>query len=152
MNIFDKILLKSRNILYRRKVRYMGKRVLFWGKGIIIKGINVSIGDNCTINNYVIINSKKANINIGNNVTISDYVYITATGLDLENFIKKKIHIEKDVRIGNNVWIGARSIILPGIKISDNVVIAAGSVVTKDVESYAVVAGIPAKGIKKLEN
>ena len=54
----------------------------------------------------------------------------------------------KEVKIGNDVWIGARSIILPGVTIGDGAVIAAGSIVTKDVESYAVVGGNPAKIIK----
>lgn len=54
----------------------------------------------------------------------------------------------QQVTIGNDVWIGARVIILPGIKISDGAIIAAGAVVTKDVEPYAIVGGTPAKVIK----
>ena len=53
------------------------------------------------------------------------------------------------VVIGNDVWIGARVIILPGVHIGDGCVIGAGSVVTKDVEEYTVVAGNPAKFIRK---
>ena len=56
------------------------------------------------------------------------------------------------VEIGNDVWIGKSSIILSGITIGDGAVIAAGSIVTKDVEPYSVVAGIPAKLIKKRFN
>lgn len=54
--------------------------------------------------------------------------------------------------IGNDVWIGSRSIIMRGITIGDGAIIAANSVVTKDVEPYAIVAGIPAKLIKKRFN
>jgi len=50
----------------------------------------------------------------------------------------------KPVRIGNNVWIGGRSIINPGVTIGDHVVVGSGSVVTKDIPDYAVVAGNPA--------
>ncbi len=50
--------------------------------------------------------------------------------------------------IGNDVWLGTQCIILPGVKIGDGAVIGAGSIVTKDVEPYSVVAGIPAKKIK----
>lgn len=53
------------------------------------------------------------------------------------------------VIIGNDVWIGARVIILPGCKVGNGVVIGAGAVVTKDIPDYCVVGGIPAKVIKK---
>lgn len=53
-----------------------------------------------------------------------------------------------DIVIGNDVWIGAKSTIMSGIKISDGVVVGAGSTVTKDVPPYAIVAGNPAKIIK----
>ena len=53
-----------------------------------------------------------------------------------------------DIVIGNDVWIGGRVIILPGVKIGDGAIIGAGSVVTKDVSEYDVVAGNPARVIK----
>nr|WP_049962414.1 CatB-related O-acetyltransferase [Oribacterium sp. FC2011] len=53
-----------------------------------------------------------------------------------------------DVEIGNDVWIGERVIILPGVKIGDGAAIAAGSIVTKDVMPYTLVGGVPAKRIK----
>lgn len=56
------------------------------------------------------------------------------------------------VEIGNDVWIGSHSIILSGVRIGDGAVIAAGSVVTKDVEPYSIVAGVPAKEIRKRFN
>lgn len=52
------------------------------------------------------------------------------------------------VKIGNDVWIGARAMILDGVNIGDGAVIAAGAVVTKDVPSYAIVGGVPAKVLK----
>lgn len=144
-----KYLLKFRYFLYKRKFKNIGDRVMFWGRGIIVRGKRVSIGNHSTLNNYVILNSENEDINLGNNVTLSDFTYITTMGLDPEKFFEnKKIHTEKSVKIGNNVWIGARSIILQGVTISDNVIVAAGSVVTKDVPSNVVVAGIPAKVIK----
>lgn len=57
-------------------------------------------------------------------------------------------HDGRPVIIGEDVWIGAGSIILPGVKIGDGAVIGAGSVVTKDVQPYAIVAGNPAKLIR----
>ena len=56
----------------------------------------------------------------------------------------------KPVTIGNNVWIGGRAIINPGINIGDNVVIASGAVVTKDVQGNMIVGGNPARVIKEI--
>lgn len=55
----------------------------------------------------------------------------------------------KKTIIGNDVWIGARAIILSGVKIGDGAIIAAGAVVTKDVEPYTIAGGVPAKPIRK---
>lgn len=57
-----------------------------------------------------------------------------------------------NTKIGNNVFIGANSIILPGITIGNNIIIGAGSIVTKDVEDYSIIAGNPARLIRKDEN
>ena len=54
----------------------------------------------------------------------------------------------RKVTIGNDVWIGMRSIIMPGITIGDGAIIGAGAVVTKDVPDYAVVGGVPARIIR----
>ena len=57
--------------------------------------------------------------------------------------------IEKDIVIGNDVWLGANSIILAGVTIGEGTIVAAGSVVTKDLPDYVIAAGIPAKPIKR---
>lgn len=54
----------------------------------------------------------------------------------------------KDITVGNHVWFGHRVIVLPGVTIGDHAIVGAGSVVTKDVPNYAIVAGNPAKVIK----
>lgn len=56
--------------------------------------------------------------------------------------------VEKDIVIGNDVWIGANSVILSGVKINDGAVVASGSIVTKEVPANAIVAGCPARVIK----
>lgn len=61
---------------------------------------------------------------------------------------KRTERILKPVHIGDDVWIGARSIITPGVTIGNHAIVAAGAVVTKDVEEWAVVGGNPAKKIK----
>lgn len=65
--------------------------------------------------------------------------------------INRRLHSKGDVTIGNNVWIGDKATILPAVTIGDGAVIAANSVVTKDVPAYSVVAGNPAKVIKQVK-
>lgn len=65
-----------------------------------------------------------------------------------KNFLRQGIKTEQVV-IGKNVWIGANSVILPGVRIGDNSVIGAGSTVTKDIPSYSVAVGNPAKIVKQ---
>ena len=57
--------------------------------------------------------------------------------------------VEKDIVIGNDVWIGSNSVILAGAKIGNGSVVAAGSVVNKEIPEYVIAGGIPAKPIKK---
>ena len=59
---------------------------------------------------------------------------------------------ERPVFVGNDVWLGDRGIILPGVHIGDGCIIGAGSVVTRDIPPYSVAAGIPAKVIKDRKN
>ena len=69
-----------------------------------------------------------------------------------ENLYREDIFVDNEkhlVKIGNDVWIGSNVLLLPGITIGDGAIIAAGAVVTKDVEPYAIVGGVPAKTIKK---
>ena len=63
---------------------------------------------------------------------------------------REYLGIAKPVKIGNDVWIGGT--ILPGVTIGNNVVVAAGAVVTKDVPDNCVVGGVPAKIMKEIEN
>lgn len=61
----------------------------------------------------------------------------------------KSLHHANSIHIGNDVWIGTRAIILAGVHIGDGAIIGAGSVVTKDVPPYSIVAGVPARVIRQ---
>jgi acetyltransferase-like isoleucine patch superfamily enzyme len=67
-----------------------------------------------------------------------------------KNFLRQGVQTEQ-VIIGKNVWVGANAVILPGVKIGDNSVVGAGSVIVEDVPAYSVVAGNPAKIIKQYD-
>ena len=100
-------------------------------------GINARIHGDCTIGDHVMMGP--------------DVVIITSN----HSFDRTDIPMmfqgfeeERPVIIGNDVWIGERVIILPGVHVGDGAILAAGAVVTKDVPPYAIVAGVPAKMIK----
>ncbi|SMC23241.1 maltose O-acetyltransferase [Clostridium acidisoli DSM 12555] len=111
------------------------------GKNIRI-GNNSGIGKNCFIDDRGI-------VNIGSDVLMADDVMIYTSNHRTNR--NQKIILQDfeilDVRIKDDVWIGARVIILPGVIIGRGAVIGAGAVVTKDVEDYSIVGGVPAKVI-----
>lgn len=78
------------------------------------------------------------------NLTVSAFPYVPYVG----GFVEKRNQTYRKVFIGNDVWIGANSVIMPGVTIGDGAVIGAGAVVTKDVPPYAIVVGVPAKVVK----
>lgn len=112
----------------------------------------VIIGDNCRIytRNF---GSEPWMITVGNKVTItSGVVVLTHDGSTwLMNDEKGRRYLYRRVEIGNNVFIGVNSIIMPGVRIEDNVIVAAGSIVTKSVPSGVIIAGNPAKIIGNYE-
>lgn len=132
----------------------LGKRVSVGGpikisgnpKNIIIKG---SVG----INAFCVLGCRDdAKIIIGNNVRISACSVIIPYGLEINVLDKKRNHIGYgDIVIEDNVWVGSNSTVVGSVKIGKNSVIAAGSVVTKNVPSNCVVAGVPAKIVKHLK-
>ena len=89
----------------------------------------------------------KNKIIIGINVAISHDVTIMDS--DAHNIDFDGYEMTKPIIIGNNVWIGSRSIVLKGVNIGDGAIVAAGSVVTKDVPANCIVAGVPARVIKE---
>lgn len=118
---------------------------------------SLTIGNHCSIGEYNHITACNK-ITIGDGLLTGRFVYI---GDNAHGELKKEYaHIppqdrclcsKGEVVIGNNVWIGDKVTILGGVHIGDNVIIAANAVVTKDVLSNSVVAGVPAKVIKMIE-
>ena len=112
--------------------------------GDVTIGDHTRIGIHCTVIGPVC---------IGSNVNLAQGITVTALNHNFEDTTKRIDEqgiSTKPVVIGDDVWIGANAVILPGVTIGQHVVVAAGAVVTKDVPDNCVVGGVPAKEIKKL--
>lgn len=112
----------------------------------------LTIGSNTYIGEYNNIRVAGGELSIGNNTLISQHITIVTSN---HLIARDKLICNQEwngdnnfIYIGDDVWIGASSIILPGVTIGNGAVVAAGSVVTKDVPEYAVVAGNPARIMK----
>jgi maltose O-acetyltransferase len=114
---------------------------------------NVHIGDGTYVNPYTEIESgPNSQVRIGRNCAIARFVCIRAITHDLSNGTGPEMQfVEKDIVIGDHVWIGTQAFIKEGVSIGDHAVIAAHAVVTKDVPAYAVVAGVPARVLRYLD-
>ena len=114
------------------------------GEGLVI-GSNVGIAQNCFI-------QVRGRVMIGNDVIFGPGVYLFSENHNFDNPdlpVSSQGETRKGVMIDDGVWIGTRAVILDGVKIGRNSIVAAGSVVNKDVPPYAIVAGVPAKIIKE---
>lgn len=114
-------------------------------------GKNTYIGENFYANfNLIIVDD--GDVYIGDNVMIAPNVTISPTGHPVEPETRKLgMQFSIPIRIGNNVWIGANSVILPGITIGNNSVIGAGSIVTKDIPPNVVAVGNPCKVLRPID-
>jgi maltose O-acetyltransferase len=112
-------------------------------------GAHIEIGDNSGIGKYCQVPD---NIKIGNDVMMGPEVLVFARNHHHEDLtIPMRLQGAREsppVTIGDDTWIGARVIILPGVNIGHGVIVGAGSVVTKDVPPYAICAGNPARVLK----
>lgn len=136
-----RVRINLKNLRIGRQV-FLAEGCHIWGSGTI------EIGDNVAIGKDTIIFANKE-ITIGNNTLIAAQCYIIDAdhGYKRNKLIREQELISMPIKIGNDVWIGAGAKILKGVKIGDGAVIGAGAVVNKDVESYSIVGGVPAKKI-----
>ena len=128
------------------------------GKQCTIRGIkNIKIGKNSSIGGRALILCTRAKLIIGNYVMIGPQVSIITGDHKIDTVGKYMVNVSDDEKVPENdlpvvieddVWIGANSTILKGVTIGEGSVVAAGSVVTKNVPAYTIVGGVPAKIIK----
>lgn len=139
--IYNKIIFTYRSIKYRNdQIEYFRK-------------LGVTFGKNCRLVGKNDFGREPFLVTIGNHVSITTSTFITHDGgVWVFREQKPTIDIIKPINIGNNVFIGADCLILPGVTIEDNVVLGARSVVTKNLAKNAVYAGTPARFIKSIDD
>ena len=145
-NVFLFTLFKNKTFKIHKSARIFSSVKIF-GK------IKVSIGANTYIGHQSIITGgANAFIKIGSDCDISDRVSVFCGTHEVDGSQLKAAGrgIGKDITIGNGVWIGYGALILPGVNISDNVIVAAGCVVHKNIPSHTIVGGNPMKIIRKI--
>lgn len=113
-------------------------------------GSHVHLGEHFYANfNMVIVDDM--DVYIGDRVMIGPNVTICTTGHPVYPLYREMVaHYSLPIRIGNGVWVGANSVILPGVTIGDNAVIGAGSIVTKDIPANVVAVGNPCKVMREI--
>ncbi|CAH7484674.1 conserved hypothetical protein [Vibrio chagasii] len=167
-SIYSLIFWKVQSYKYGLHIESNGidRRAKLHGRNIIRKGVSISgnveigkysyvSGPNTTINSAEI--GRFCSIAMGVKIGLDEHDYSLVSthpflySKKFGDFVKKNGSKQKKIRpvIGNDVWIGANAVINRGVTISNGAVIAAGSIVTKDVPPYSIVAGIPATIISK---
>jgi acetyltransferase-like isoleucine patch superfamily enzyme len=116
-------------------------------EGVVSIGAKTVMGQECTISAY-------QHVSIGRECVIADRVMLIDFDhgmVEVERPIRLQGIYKRDVRVGNNVWIGYGACILRGVTVGDNAVIGTNAVVTEDVPDNAVVGGVPARVIRMRE-
>lgn len=161
-----------RRALWRRRLRSCGDRVNFMrdirirdarnisiGAGTVMgqgcrlyadggESPSIELGQRVGLNDGVMINADVGGrVVLGDHTIVGPNVVMRASNHNYRRrdlLVQEQGHTSGTIVLGRDVWVGANAVILAGVTIGDGAVIAAGAVVTKDVESYAVVAGVPA--------
>ena len=132
-------------IIFRRRVGILGHFTVGNPR-------NIRVGRDCGINQGVFILGHHR-VEIGDGVVLSAGSMLIDSGLELAGFAQaeRPVHIDSFVVVEDGAWIGAGAIILPGVTVGRKAVVGAGSVVTRDVPPYTVVAGNPARAIGRTD-
>jgi acetyltransferase-like isoleucine patch superfamily enzyme len=117
----------------------------------IVCGERISIGRGCHIGErcYLWAGDANGRITIGDYVSLAPEVFITASDYRFERGrpFRQQPKEERDVVIGDDVWLGVRVVVTAGVTIGDGCIVGAGAVVTKDLPANAIAAGVPARVI-----
>ena len=138
-------------VIWRKRIHHTGSYRIH-ARASIRNAQNIYLGENVRITmDCCIWAGENSRITFGDNVLVGPGVKMMSTnhGTDRDGGpMVYQTRVEADINIGTDVWIGSNAVILKGVTIGDGAIVAAGAVVTKDVQPYTVVGGVPAKFIK----
>lgn len=138
----------ARRVYWRSRLGGIGRGSRIYPRVVIHSPLKVVLGDHVSVAEFVHIWGG-GGVTIGNDVMIASHCVITSQTHNV-NPAQRHEDVEQPVAIGNNVWIGSGATILPGVRIGENSVIAAGSVVTQDVPRNSIAMGVPARICKTI--
>ena len=143
---------ERRQSIMRQILGSCGERFFFEPPVHMSYGKHVHIGESFYSNfNLVLVDDGE--IFIGDKVMIGPNVTLCTTGHPVYPLYREMVaHYSLPIRIGDNVWIGAHSVVLPGVSIGDNAVIGAGSIVTKDIPANTVAVGNPCRVMREISD
>ena len=148
--IFNFLKSSYMRLFFRAKI---GHRVIYYPSVWIFTGRNLVVGDDVDFAKDVLVTTD-GGVTIWNRVLIGYRTQILSSNHNVplsRGRIFDAGHTKKPIVVGDDVWIGANCVILAGVNIGEGAVVAAGSVVTKDVPAFTYVGGVPAKIIKNRE-
>jgi acetyltransferase-like isoleucine patch superfamily enzyme len=140
-------------LYWNQRLRHMGERAQISRRAMIYRASRVSVGARAVLNDFVHIWGG-GGVEIGADTMIAAHFTITSVTHDSNalshGLLYRETTIEKPVKIGANVWVASNAVILPGVTIGDNAIVAAGAVVTRDIPTRPVAAGVPARVIRTM--
>lgn len=141
----------KRNLFYTRTLSSCGPEIYVLPHVSMSYPQNIELGRSVFINRGVNLTARER-ISIGDNALIGPYVVLNSGShefSDPHQLIRDQGHRLAPIRVEQDVWIGAHATILPGVTVGQGGIVAAGAVVTRSVEAYTVVAGVPARFMKR---
>lgn len=149
-NQISPLMTEERNVALKKIIKNIKGTANIMSPFYCDYGYNIEIGENFYANHNLIL-LDGAKITIGDNVFIAPNCCLSTAGHPLDRVQRNEgLEFALPIKIGNNVWLGANVIVLPGVEIGDDSVIGAGSVVTKSIPSGVVAVGNPCKVLRKI--
>lgn len=152
MKVFEEFVRLRNAFLYKIMMRFPYSKVRIWAFRKLgnVCGEDVYFPADITLSQVFV--RDRGQLCFGDRVSVGPrVVFVLNSGANASRVRPKMKDKEPFIKVGNDVWIGAGAIILPGVTIGDESVVGAGSVVTKDVPAHTIVAGNPARVIKTME-
>lgn len=134
-------------LFYRIMFKRIDSFCLIYPGVYIVHSYGIRVGKSFSVNSGVLIDGR-GGVDIGDYVMVGPNAVIVSSNHEIYNLDKpmaSQNHVLSPVSIGNDVWIGANTVINAGVTIGNSALIASGSVVTKDVQDYQIVGGVPAR-------